>query len=186
MSATEILAILALVAWSVYRQTGISQVTAKSRFKMAIIYTIVGLCVGGFDHPRGLIGYGMIAIGLALSLAVGLARGRLTRVWADAEGRVFSQGTAVTVALFLGLVAVKFGLGVLAWFAHINDGAGFGEVLIMIAIMIAVQAQIVYRRAETLTRAAASRQVTASQASQASRTSQASQISHRDHVTTSV
>jgi hypothetical protein len=39
---------------------------------------------------------------------------------------------------------------VLAWFANINDGAGFGEVLIMIAIMIAVQAQIVYRRAQAL------------------------------------
>ena len=61
MSATEILAILALVAWSVYRQTRTSQVTTKSRFKMAIIYTIVGLCVGGFDRPSGLIGYGMIA-----------------------------------------------------------------------------------------------------------------------------
>jgi type IV secretory pathway TrbD component len=71
--------------------------------------------------------------------------------------------------LFLGLVAVKFGLGVLAWFAHINDGAGFGEVL----IMIAVQAQIVYRRAETLTRAASRRVI-------------ASQTSQRDHVTTSV
>ena len=99
MSATEILAILALVAWSVYRQTRTSQVTAKSRFKMAIIYAIVGLSAGGFDRPSGLIGYSMIAIGLALSLAVGLARGRLTRVWADTEGRVFSQGTVVTVAL---------------------------------------------------------------------------------------
>jgi hypothetical protein len=169
MSATEILAILALVAWSIYRQTRKSEVTAKDRFKMAIIYAIVGVCVGGFDRPSGLAGYGMIAIGLALSLAVGLARGRLTRVWADAQGRVFSQGTAVTVGLFLGLVAVKFGLGVLAWFAHINDGAGFGEVLIMIAIMIAVQAQIVYRRAEALTQAGRRQQA----ADQTSRTDHA-------------
>jgi hypothetical protein len=169
MSATEILAILALVAWSIYRQTRKSEVTAKDRFKMAIIYAIVGVCVGGFDRPSGLAGYGMIAIGLALSLAVGLARGRLTRVWADAQGRIFSQGTAVTVGLFLGLVAVKFGLGVLAWFAHINDGAGFGEVLIMIAIMIAVQAQIVYRRAEALTQAGRRQQA----ADQTSRTDHA-------------
>jgi hypothetical protein len=35
----------------------------------------------------------MIAIGLTLSLAVGLLRGRLTRMCPDAEGRVFSQGT---------------------------------------------------------------------------------------------
>ncbi len=151
MSATEIIAILALVAWSAYRQTRTTEVTAKSRFKMAIIYAIVGLSLGGFDRPSGPAGYGMIVVGLALSLAVGLMRGRLTRVWSDPEGRVFSQGTKVTVALFLGLIAVKFGLGIVAYFAHINDGAGFGEVLMMIAIMIAVQAQIVYRRADTLT-----------------------------------
>ena len=165
MSVTEIVAILALVAWSVYRQTRTTEVQAESRFKMAIIYAIVGVSVGGFDRPSGPAGYGMIAIGLALSLVVGLARGRLTRVWADVQGRVFYQGTGVTVGLFLGLVAVKFSLGVLAWFAHINDGAGFGEVLVMIAIMIAVQAQIVYRRAETLTRAA-SRQPAGDQVSQ--------------------
>src|ERR1700744_5216183 len=169
MSATEILAILALVVWSIYRQTRKSEVTAKDRFKMAIIYAIVGICVGGFDRPSGLAGYGMIAIGLALSLAVGLARGRLTRGWADAQGRVFSQGPAVTVGLFLGLVAVKFGLGVLAWFAHINDGAGFGEVLIMIAIMIAVPGQIVSRRAEALTQAGRRQQA----ADQTSRTDHA-------------
>ena len=150
MSATEILAILALVAWSVYRQTRTSQVTAKSRFKMAIIYAIVGLSVGGFDRPSGLIGYSMIAIGLALSLAVGLARGRLTRVWADTEGRVFSQGTVVTVALFLGLVAVKFGLGTWAYFAGVSDDGGFGEVLFMIAVMVAFQAEIVWRRARAM------------------------------------
>lgn len=85
MSATEVLAILVLVGWAIYRQTRASEVTAESRFKMAIIYAIVGICVGGFDRPSGLAGYGMIAIGLALSLAVGLARGRLTRVWADAQ-----------------------------------------------------------------------------------------------------
>lgn len=166
MSAIEIIAILALVAWSVYRQTRTTPVTAESRFKMAIIYAVAGLIVGGFDRPSGPAGYGMIVIGLALSLVVGLLRGRLTRVWSDPEGRVFSQGTSVTLALFLGLIAVKFGLGAVAYFAHIDDGAGFGEVLIMIAIMIAVQAQIVYRRAETLTREA-SRQQTTSPASQA-------------------
>lgn len=169
MSATEIIAILALVAWSIYRQTRKTEVTADGRFKMAIIYAIVGVCVGGFDRPVGVAGYGMIVIGLALSLVVGLARGRLTRMWTDGQGRVFSQGTALTVGLFVALVAVKFALGVVAYFAHINDGAGFGEVLIMLAIMIAVQAQIVYRRAETLGYRAS-----------------ASQLGHGDQATTSV
>jgi hypothetical protein len=161
MSLTEVLAILALVAWSAYRQTKVNEVTAGSRFKLAIIYAIVGVAVGGFDLPAGFAGVAMIVIGLALSLVVGLLRGRMTRVWAAADGRVFSQGTTVTVALFLGLIAVKFGLGTAAHFAGIDDGAGFGEVLVMIAIMIAVQAELVWRRAKTLN-ASPSTPVTAS------------------------
>ena len=145
-----------------------------AQLAIPLLAALVGL-TAGLNPVLGIaLAAGVVYVVVAMSsLAVGLARGRLTRVWADTKGHVFSQGTAVTVALFLGLVAVKFGLGVLAWFAHINDGAGFGEVLIMIAIMIAVQAQIVHRRAETLTRAA-SRRVTTSQTSQ------------RDHATTSV
>ena len=49
-----------------------------------------------------------------------------TRVWVEADGRVLRQGTRVTVALFVGLVATKFALGTLANFWHVNDGAGLG------------------------------------------------------------
>ena len=51
------------------------------------------------------------------------------------------------MALFVGLVATKFALGTLAYFWHVDDGAGLGEVLVMIAVMIAVQAELVSRRA---------------------------------------
>jgi hypothetical protein len=60
------------------------------------------------------------------------------------------RGTAVTVALFLGLIAVKFGLGALAYGLEVDDGAGFGEVLVMVAVMVAVQAELVYRRSRSL------------------------------------
>jgi len=56
---------------------------------------------------------------------------------------VYSQGTALTISLFLGLVAAKFAIGTAAYFLHISDDGGFGEVLIMIAIMVAFQAQII-------------------------------------------
>ena len=117
---------------------------------MAIIYAAAGLAVGGFDLPTGVAGWAMIASGLALSLVVGLLRGRFTRVWADAEGRVWRRGTALTVGLFIGLIAVKFALGAFAAMNGIDDGAGFGEVLVMIAVMIAVQAELIWRRAQHL------------------------------------
>ena len=84
----------------------------------------------------------MIAVGLLLSLIVGFLRGRLPRVWADAHGRILRQGTRLTVTLFVGLVATKFARGTLAYFWHVDDGAGLGEVLVMIAVMIAVQAEL--------------------------------------------
>jgi len=47
-------------------------------------------------------------------------------------------------------VAVKFGMGTWAYFNHVSDDGGFGEILIMIAVMIAFQAELVWRRARAL------------------------------------
>ena len=150
MSLTEILILVAMIGYAIYRQTQRHEVIGSSRFKLAIIYAVVGLAVGGFSRPDTAAEWGLLAAGLGLSVVVGLARGRWTRVWADdASGvrRVYSQGTALTVGLFLGMVAVKFGLGTYAYFNHISDDGGFGEILIMIAVMVAFQSQLVWRRA---------------------------------------
>lgn len=148
MTPIEIVAILALTAWAIYRQTRATKLSFDfGRFRMAIIYAVIGLIVGGFDLPSGWLGWVLIVAGLVLSFVVGLARGRYTKLWADDAGNIWSQGTALTIGLFVGLIAAKFALGVLAYFLHVDDGEGFGEVLILIAIMIAVQAEIVHRRA---------------------------------------
>jgi hypothetical protein len=150
MSLTEILILVAMIGYAIYRQTQRHEVIGSSRFKLAIIYAVVGLVVGGFSRPDTAAEWGLLAAGLGLSVVVGLTRGRWTRVWADdASGvrRVYSQGTALTVGLFLGMVAVKFGMGTYAYFNHISDDGGFGEILIMIAVMVAFQAELIWRRA---------------------------------------
>jgi hypothetical protein len=153
VSPLEIVAILALTGWAIYRQTKVSEVSAGfGRFRMAIIYAAAGLVIGGFDTPSGVAGWGMISISLVLSAVVGVFRGRLTHLWVDPDGRVWQRGSALTVGLFVGLIAAKFVLGTLAYLWRIDDGAGFGEVLVMIAVMIAMQAEIVHRRAQTLRR----------------------------------
>ena len=150
MSALEILILLALTAYAIYRQTRRNEVVGSSRFKLALVYAVVGVAVGGFSRPDSTAELLLLVAGLALSVVVGLARGRLTRVWADDDGRVFCQGTPTTIALFVGLVAAKFALGTAAYFLHISDDGGFGEILVMIAIMIAFQAELVWRRARAL------------------------------------
>lgn len=57
---------------------------------------------------------------------------------------------ALTSCLLIALIGAKFALGTVAYLDHIADRAGFGEIMVMIAIMIAVQAEIVHRRAQTL------------------------------------
>lgn len=150
MSPLEIVAILAVTAYAVWRQTQVNEVKRQGRFKLALVYAGIGLAVGGFALPQGALGYGILTASLLLSAVVGVARGRLTRVWLDAEGRVLRQGTALTVALFLGLIAVKFALGTFAYVENVRDGAGFAEVMVMIAIMVAVQAELVWRRGHAL------------------------------------
>jgi hypothetical protein len=150
MNALELVALLGLTVWSVYKQTRLAEVAGRGRFKMAIIYAAVGLAVGGFAMPHGIGAAVLLLGGFGLSAVVGWLRGRMTPMWMDADGRVWRKGNVKTVLMFLALVASKFVLGAVAYLAHINDGAGFGEVLFMIAIMIAVQAEIVYRRAQSM------------------------------------
>jgi hypothetical protein len=152
MNALEIAAILALTTYAIYKQTHVGEVRDKGRFKLALIYGIVGLSVGGFDLPHGNVAIALLAVSIVLSVVVGTARGYLTRIWVDADGRVLRQGTVLTVSLFLALVAAKLGLGTYEYLNGVRDTAGFGEVMVMIAVMVAVQAQIVRNRARDLSR----------------------------------
>ncbi|TSJ59165.1 DUF1453 family protein [Atlantibacter subterranea] len=147
MTATQILMLIALTCWSVYKQTIRTEVNGKGRFKMAKIYGIVGLVVGGFYLPTDAIAWATVVLSVGASALVGVMRGNLTRLSVE-DGKVFSQGNALTIGLFVGLVAFKFLLGTWLYFNHPQPHNGFGEILVLIAIMVAVQAQIVWLRAQ--------------------------------------
>jgi hypothetical protein len=149
MTIPQLLVLAALTIYAIYRQSIRHELTGRNRFKLALIYAIVGLVVGGFETPSTTQAWLIAGASLVLSLVVGIARGRLTRVWRDADGKVWTQGTWLTIALFLVLVGAKWIYGTYAYLRHepVAASGGFGEILVMIAIMIAVQAEIVHRRA---------------------------------------
>ena len=155
MSTTEIAVIVAMVGYAVYKQTQVSEAKGRGRFKLAIIYAVVGVAVGGFAMPHTVLAIALLTLSIVLSAVVGLARGRLTRMWVE-NGTVMRQGTALTVGLFLALVLAKFGIGTYEYLAGVRDTGGFGEVMVMIAVMVAVQAEIVWRRAQSVARATGS------------------------------
>lgn len=149
MSVHELVIILVLVGYAIYKQTQRHEVVGGSRFKLAVIYGLIGLLVGGYHLPTTGLQVTFLLASLALSAVVGLARGRYTRVWAEND-RVYAQGTVLTVSLFVGMVVLKFVLGTVAYFNGVSDSGGFGEILIMIAIMVAFQAELIWRRAAPL------------------------------------
>ncbi len=149
MSIYEFAAILALTGYAVYQQTHRHEVVAARRFKLAITYGVAGLVIGGIQFPHSGVGVTFLAISVALSLLVGQIRGRLTRLWVE-NGAVYSQGTTLTVSLFLALIASKFALGTVAYLLHADRTGGIGEVLLMLAAMLAIQAQLIHGRAQRL------------------------------------
>ncbi len=150
MSPIEIIALIALSAFAVYRQTTVSEVRGHGRFTLAIIYAVIGLVVGGWVLPHTALSVGLLVLTLALSAVIGVARGYQTRIWRTDDGRVLQRGTALTIALFFGLILAKFGIGTYEYLIHLRDTAGFGEILVMIAVMVAVQSQIIWIRARRL------------------------------------
>ena len=62
----------------------------------------------------------------------------------------YSQGTVLTVGLFLGLIAFKFALGTDAYLTHVSYSSSMGEILLMIGLMVGVQAEIIWRRAQAM------------------------------------
>ncbi|WP_312774986.1 hypothetical protein [Atlantibacter hermannii] len=147
MTTTQILMLIALTAWSVYKQTIRSEVRELGRFKMAKIYAIVGLIIGGFYLPTDAIAWATVVLSVGASAVTGVMRGNLTRLTVS-DGKIYSQGNALTIGLFLGLVAFKCVLGTWLYFNHPQPHNGFGEIIVLIAIMVAVQAQIVWLRTQ--------------------------------------
>jgi hypothetical protein len=150
MSPAEIAMIVALTAYAAYRQSIRRAVVGKTRFKLAAIYAVVGVVAGGYYVPPDAVSWSALAFSLVASLLVGLARGRLTALEVGAEGQVFCQGTWLTLSLFFLLIGAKFAWGTWQYLHHQHPHGGFGEVLLLIAAMIAVQAEIVWRRAQAL------------------------------------
>ncbi|SFM92072.1 hypothetical protein [Variovorax sp. OV329] len=147
MSATEI-AILALMSvYALWRQSMQHAVSlGPARFKLALIYAGAGLVIGGYHLPPDRSSWLTLAGSLLASVGVGLLRGRYTRLWRDAQGQLWSQGTPLTITLFVLLVGGKFALGAWQYIHRQHPHGGFGEVLVMIALMLAMQSQIIWHR----------------------------------------
>lgn len=149
MTILENVILVLMVGYSIYRQVQLHEVVGDSRFKLAIIYGVIGLIVGSYQLPFNSWEIIATVISLSLGIIVGLLRGKYCHVWAD-QGRVYTKGTVFTLSLFIGLLVVKIGMGTISYINGSSNSGTFGDILVMIALMIAFQSEVVWRRAKPL------------------------------------
>jgi hypothetical protein len=104
----------------------------------------------GFALPHDWTTLAVVLVSLLASVAVGVFGGRHLQLWRGADGRVFSQGTGLTIGLLVALVGAKLGATALAALTPLPYHASLGEVLLMIGIMLAVENLVVGQRAQAL------------------------------------
>lgn len=138
------LVLLALIAWSVRRQLvakPIAPLTEELR-KPALFCAVGAGCLAVW--PGGSDPVGVLALSLALSVVLGVARGLLMPVYRR-EGVPWRKGNATTIALWAALVAGKVALAFATGVAH---PPSFGEVLVFLGVSIGVQSAVTVARAE--------------------------------------
>jgi hypothetical protein len=69
-----------------------------------VIYAIICITVG-FHFPRNGVTLALIVVSVLASAVVGVLRARYTRLWQESD-RIYSQGTRLTIGLFIGCAAV--------------------------------------------------------------------------------
>ncbi|AJJ12472.1 putative membrane protein [Yersinia rohdei] len=152
MTPVQILIILALTLFALYRQSISHEVSlGPARFKWVWIYGVVGLLVGGTYMPTTITSWSVLGSGVLFSIIIGMLQGRLIEIWQESDGRIFCKGTPLTMTLFLLLIGSKWIIGTLQYlYNQPTEQGGFGEILIMIAVMAAFEVEIVRRRIRVL------------------------------------
>jgi hypothetical protein len=148
MTLTGYVLIAVLLGWSLYRQLRVSRPTGGALLRLPIILGVVGVALLGGDLA-GLVAPAILWFTLAsaaLSAVAGAGRGYQLRVWRDARGWAV-QGTWTTVGIWLAMIAVKVGLGVVEGFEGIaTRGPSVGELCVFLALSFLVQNVVVASR----------------------------------------
>ncbi|GAB3403888.1 hypothetical protein GCM10027515_15140 [Schumannella luteola] len=162
MTAQNLISIalgLALVVYIGYRQSTWQNLTARSNWLMPAILGVVGLGLLVKSTPAAAFtaqGLGLLLLELALSLAIGVVMGVITRFRSvdghvvDRRGQVIEWQTRtgwVGAALFFALIAVRIGIDV--WAGSMGFGAlvaSTGAILLVIGANRLVRAGVIQMR----------------------------------------
>ncbi len=140
---------LVVLVWVIRRQMSERRVGARRAYTIPLIMAVIGVVglVNDKSHTDKLLsgtGLGLLAVGVVIGVGMGVVRALSQRLyWRD--GVAYTRGTGWTLALWLGTVALRIGMAALGAVLHAPEGTG--EILIFLALTLAVQNVVLMRRA---------------------------------------
>jgi hypothetical protein len=143
---------IAVLGWILYNQLRVRPFSPR-RLRIAGILGVVGLVevvsTAG-AHPVSVVGWTLLVTGLVVGAALGLLRAATVRLWVR-DGVVYTQGHAMTAALWIVGIGIHLGLDVLAGaIAPSANAVNSSSVLLFIAVSLGVQGLMTLRRARSL------------------------------------
>jgi hypothetical protein len=143
---------IAVLSWILYNQLRVRQFTVR-RLRVAGVLGIVGVVEVGSSagtHPVSVVGWTLLVTGLVIGAVLGVLRAATVKLWVR-DGAVWTQGHAMTAALWIVGIAIHIGLDLLARaLAPSADAVNASSVLLFIAVSLGVQGLVTMRRARSL------------------------------------
>jgi len=137
--AADVLLIAAAVVWILARQVRLARVKPRLLWLVPLVLAFFGiraLPASTWHVPADL---GLLAVSAAVSIGLGVWRGQTIRVWRDADGTWWRQGSVLTLVLWGALIVARgllYGLDVAV--GH-REATNLGAVLVVLALSFAAQ-----------------------------------------------
>jgi hypothetical protein len=135
----DVLLIAAAVVWILARQVQVSPVRPRLLWLVPLLLAFFGirsLPSSTWHVPADL---ALLAVSAVISIGLGLWRGQTIRVWRDADGTWWRQGSALTLVLWGALIVARgliYGAGVAV---HHREATNLGAILVVLALSFAAQ-----------------------------------------------
>ena len=138
-TVADALLIGAAVVWVLARQVQLARVKPRLLLLAPLVLAFFGIRSLPTSTWRVPADLALLAVSAALSLGLGAWRGQTIRVWRDADGTWWRQGSVLTLVLWGVLIVVRgllYGIGVAV--GH-REASGLGAVLVTLALSFAAQ-----------------------------------------------
>ncbi|MBZ4320406.1 DUF1453 domain-containing protein [Streptomyces huiliensis] len=145
IDAGVIVAVVALVVVQQFRPQKVLSAGRKWWAVPAVLVVVAAREPGMVDAGHRAMSVGLLVAGVAAGLATGAAWAWTTRIWTDASGAVWAQGTKAAVAIWAGGLVLRLGLSGIGALTGVHQGTS--ATLLTLAAMLLARTGIVVLRA---------------------------------------